>query len=292
VSAGDAEAGISYESAASATDGSLRVVDHAADERFRAAARAMALDPDDPWLGGYADYVWVRGRRIFDTLPESIAGQRVLEFGCNFGATSITLARLRARVTGVDISKPYVALARANAARYGVADAVDFRHVADTTRLPFPDGYFDVITCCSVLEYVPHRMLRAVQHELDRVLRTGGVIVVTGTSNRLWPREVHSRQWLVNYLPRAFDRWFPSATRERGALPWQIRRGFGAHYENLDRSDQGRAYLEAKRAAGDRGAKLAVFATANRVLLAAGLSIGLATPSLTVRLRKRSDGTR
>ena len=168
--------------------------------------------------------------------------------------------------------------------------------MADTSRLPFPDGYFDVITCCSVLEYVPHRMLRAVQRELDRVLRQGGVIVVTGTSNRLWPKEVHSRRWLVNYLPRPLDRWFTSDTRERGALPWQIRRGFGAHYENLDRTDRGRAYLDAKRAAGDGGAKRAVFAAANRLLLAAGLSIGLATPSISVRLRKRAsapgDGSR
>jgi 2-polyprenyl-3-methyl-5-hydroxy-6-metoxy-1,4-benzoquinol methylase len=286
VTSGDAEAQFAAELAEAQAPDALQVVDQEADARFRALAQEMSLDPDDPWLGGYADYVWTRGRRIFATLPVSIAGRRVLEFGCNFGATSITLARLHARIVAVDVSEAYIALARVNAARYGVANAVDFRHVGDTTQLPFPDEHFDVITCCSVLEYVPHQLLGAVQRELDRVLRAGGIVVVTGTSNRLWPREVHSRQWLVNYLPRALDSLFPSTARERGVSPWKILRGFGSHYENLDRLDRGRAYLDAKRSAGDGAAKRVVLAAANPVLLAAGLSIGLVTPSISVRLRK------
>jgi 2-polyprenyl-3-methyl-5-hydroxy-6-metoxy-1,4-benzoquinol methylase len=265
----------------------LCIVDTAADDRFRTLARAMSLDVEDRWLGGYAHYVWARARGVFETLPEPIAGARVLEFGCNFGATSITLAKLGAHVVAVDVSSRYIELASANAARYGIGSAVDFLHVPDTRRLPFPDGHFDLITCCSVLEYVPPPMLGDVQRELDRVLRPGGLIIITGTSNRLWPREVHSRKWLVNYVPRGADRWLPQAWRERGASPWRIRRGFGTHYENLDRVDRGRTYREVKRRMGAGGAKRALLAMANAVSQSVGLSVGLVTPSVWLRLRKQ-----
>ncbi|MEO5740077.1 MAG: class I SAM-dependent methyltransferase [Vicinamibacterales bacterium] len=264
----------------------LPIVDVEADTHFRSVAKSLNLDPDDPWIGSYAEFVWRRGRRVFETLPGGVAGRPILEFGCNYGATSITLARLGASVVAVDVSETYIALARANAARYGVSGSIAFFHATDTTRLPFDDASFEVITCCSVLEYVPPEMLAAVQRELDRVLRPGGLVVVTGTSNRIWPREVHSRRWCANYIPRALDKWLWSPPRERGVNPWRIRYGFGSAYENLDLTDHGRAYLDAKEHGGDDRMKCGMLRFANRVLSSVRMTVGLATPSISVRLRK------
>src|SRR5262249_11833704 len=111
-------------------------------DQFRSAARRFSLDPDNRWVGGYVDLQWDRGRHVFECSGIPIVRAEALEFGCNIGATSIVLAVLGAHVTAVDIDSRYVELARLNAASYGVEDRIDFLHLTDTTRLPFPDGFF------------------------------------------------------------------------------------------------------------------------------------------------------
>jgi SAM-dependent methyltransferase len=153
-----------------------------------------------------------------------VAGRRVLEFGCNLGATAVVLALLGAEVVATDVDPELVALARANAARYRVADRIQFLSHDPTRPLPFGDAAFDVVCCNSVLEYVSDDHLAATQGELHRVLSPGGLLLIMGTSNRLWPRELHSRQWLSNYVPRFLDRLLPRV--RRGLAPWTLRAGF------------------------------------------------------------------
>lgn len=199
---------------------------------FEEQARKLRLRPRDPWVGGYVDYEWDHLRLVLDAMPLRLPGMTVLEFGCNVGASAILFAHLGAKVCATDISAGWVSLARLNAERYGIDD-IDFAHVADSRRLPFADGQFQLIACNSVLEYVEPDELADVQRELDRVLAPGGMILLTGTSNRLWPQEAHSGRWLVNYLPRWLDRLWGKPL-QRGMWPWQARHGFGPHYRNLD----------------------------------------------------------
>ncbi len=206
-----------------------------ADERFRALAHTMGLDPDDVFVGGYVDWEWNHSRHVFEALGElagvSVQRKRVLEFGCHSGATAVVLAHLGANVTGVDVDPVPLSLARLNAKRFGCGKALRFRHLADSTRLPFHDGEFDLITCNSVLEYVRPHLRPTVLAELDRVLAPRGLLVVMGTSNRLWPREVHSRR-LVNYLPRALDGFLFGKRVLRGVNPWMLQQAL-IGYEDL-----------------------------------------------------------
>lgn len=254
---------------------------------FRQAAKDAGLNPDSPWVTGYVDYQWNHSRHAFLSLPEQVRGQAVLEFGCNFGASSVVLALLGAKVTAVDINPAYLHVAQLNARRYGVADAIQFLHVPDTSRMPFANDTFDVITCISVLEYVPSPILGAVQDEIDRVLKPGGVIVIAGTSNRLWPREVHSRRWFVQYLPEFLS---GSLKIVRGITPWRVRFGFGPHYINVDRHDRGKAYLLARKAMGGGKLRNTLFFCANAAAQAIGLSPGLCMPNMAVTLRKIEMG--
>jgi len=201
-------------------------------QAFEEQARRLGLAPRDPWIGGYVDYEWDHLRLVLDAMPLRLDGMAVLEFGCNVGASAILMSHLGAKVSATDISPRWIALARLNAARYGIDD-IDFLHVADSCRLPYADAQFGLVACNSVLEYVDARQLSPVQRELDRVLAPGGMMLLSGTSNRLWPREAHSGRWLVNYLPIRLDRLF-GRQAQRGLWPWTARRGFGAHYDNLD----------------------------------------------------------
>ncbi len=47
----------------------------------------------------------------------------------------------------------------------------------DVTRLPFPDGAFDVVICSEVMEHIPDN--RKAVSELMRVLKPGGDLVVS-----------------------------------------------------------------------------------------------------------------
>lgn len=248
---------------------------------FEALATRLGLQPRDPWIGGYLDYEWDHLRFVLEAMPLPLDGARVLEFGCNVGASAILLAQLGAQVCASDISADWIALARLNAARYGI-DSIRFVHTADSRRLPFADASFDLIACNSVLEYVDEDARGAVQRELDRVLAPGGAILLTGTSNRLWPREVHSRRWLVNYLPRVVDR-LRGRPLQRGVWPWAVRSGFGPHYVNLDRAEADHFFARSRRRMGSPPLPLTLLLWAARRL---GVGPGLLAPNLSCLLRK------
>jgi SAM-dependent methyltransferase len=264
-----------------------QIVNADANRRFHGLCERMGLDPDGQWVGNYLEYEWKHSRYLFDSY--GICQKTILEFGCGIGATAIVLATLGGHVTGVDVNAPRVELARANAERYGCV-GIKFLHVADTTQLPFQSEEFDLVSCNSVLEYVPHHIRRAVQAEISRVLKRGGVIIVTGTSNRLWPKETNEGRWLVNYVPRCLDGLvFGGRSPLRGVFPGTVRFGFGRGYVNLDLKDDGQVFLSAKARMGLSTTKLTALKTANRVLRVGRVTVGLCTPSISVALRKKGD---
>lgn len=263
----------------------LPVVSADAEQRFRSLVLRTGRRPDDPWIGGYVAQQWNGGRHIIEAREGTLAGKTALEFGCNYGSTCIVLAAMGARVCGVDSDAALLPIARANAARFGLAEDVLLACCSASGRLPFRDAAFDLVVCNSVLEYVASGDLATVQHEVDRVLKPGGRLFIMGTSNRLAAREVHSRRWFVNYLPSCLDRWLGFASgRQRGVSPWRMRYGFGSHYENLDWLDRGHAYVEARRRFPGRW--MPGIRIANRIARLCGTSLGLLTPSISVTLRK------
>ncbi len=101
-------------------------------------------------------------------------GCRVLEAGCGVGAQTVILAAGSpgADIVSVDISPESLARARDRVAAAGIEN-VRFEQ-ADITALSFPDGSFDHVFVCFVLEHLtdPQRTLA----ELKRVLVPGGTV--------------------------------------------------------------------------------------------------------------------
>ncbi len=100
-------------------------------------------------------------------------GERLLDVGCGTGALLCQLARTRsqAQLAGIDPVPEMLAIARRR-----LPPAVDLRE-SWAERLPFESGHFDAVTCCSVLHYVREPI--AALREMNRVLRPGGILVVT-----------------------------------------------------------------------------------------------------------------
>ncbi|KUN39955.1 methyltransferase [Streptomyces longwoodensis] len=109
---------------------------------------------------------------VLDLVPHD--ARRLLDLACGTGIVTRRLAAARpgTRVTGVDLSP---AMARRAAAR--LPDAVV---VADSRRLPFPDGTFDAVSSVWLLHlFDDGHDVRRVVAECARVLRPGGVWVTT-----------------------------------------------------------------------------------------------------------------
>jgi ubiquinone/menaquinone biosynthesis C-methylase UbiE len=101
-------------------------------------------------------------------------GAAVLELAPGPGYLAIEVAKLhRFQVTGLDISRTMVEIARENATAAGVA--VDFER-GDATAMPFADGSFDLIVCQAAFKNF-RRPVSALD-EMHRVLRPGGLAVI------------------------------------------------------------------------------------------------------------------
>ena len=115
----------------------------------------------------------VRLRYLQQALRQSgagAAGKTVVDIGCGGGLFAEELARLGARVIGVDPSAPSLETARAHAGAAGLA--VDYR-LGSGERLPVRDASADIACCVDVLEHVND--VPNVLRETARVLKPGGL---------------------------------------------------------------------------------------------------------------------
>jgi SAM-dependent methyltransferase len=100
-------------------------------------------------------------------------GTRVLDVACGTGNLAIPVARVGARVSGVDIAPNLLEQARARAA----AEKLDITFKeGDAEQLPYEDGQFDFIVTMFGAMFAPRPEL--VASELIRVCRPGGTIAM------------------------------------------------------------------------------------------------------------------
>lgn len=175
----------------------------------------------------------------FDFLDAS-----VLEFGCGCGRLLRHFARFstRCRFTGVDIDAEAVAWVRAN---------LPFAEVERSKPLPplaFAAASFDATYSFSVFTHLPREAQSVWLAELARVLRSGGLAVLT----------VHGQRAIARWLSGDVASTTPDAKTLRRDLPRLEREGFlfypfGAldsvhdanerYWDSMDRSLYGNVFL-------------------------------------------------
>jgi tRNA (mo5U34)-methyltransferase len=127
--------------------------------------------PDHP-LGDFPRFKW---EQLAPHLPESLAGWRALDIGCNAGFYSFELARLGAEVVGIDADEHYLGQARWARGLFGLEDRVELRRqtVYDLVR---SDESFDLVLFMGVLYHLRHPLLA-----LDAVAARATRLVVLQT---------------------------------------------------------------------------------------------------------------
>lgn len=196
-------------------------------ERFQALAKAW-WDPTGKFRPlhqiGPARLTFVRdeltrhfGREAGGLRP--LKDLKVIDVGCGGGLMSEPLARLGARVTGIDPGEKNVAIARGHAEPQGLA--IDYR-VATVEELVAANEQFDAVVCLEVVEHVPD--VAAFIKACADLVRPGGILVLS-TINRTMKAyllAIVGAEYVLGWLPRGTHQW------ERFVTPDELSRHVSA----------------------------------------------------------------
>jgi len=129
-----------------------------------------------------------RLQRTVAMLPELPSGTKVLELGANPYFLSRLLRRrgIAARAANwfgdswpADVRSQVVV-------ESGIPHRYEFDHFnVERDEFPYPDGEFDLVLFCEVLEHLPHDPVHALR-EAHRVLRAGGHLLLTTPNAARW----------------------------------------------------------------------------------------------------------
>lgn len=108
-----------------------------------------------------------------------LAGRRVLDVGCGGGLVAEAMAQRGAEVTGIDMARGPLDVARLHAMESGVK--VDYRLASAEQLADESPASFDIVTCLEMLEHVPRPS--EVVSALARLVRPGGHVICS-TINR------------------------------------------------------------------------------------------------------------
>ncbi len=154
---------------------------------------------------------------LADPIMKAIAPQPdplVLDVATGTGRLPLALNQHRAFegfVIGVDLSREMLRYASRNIHPYDERAAFIW---CPAEQLPFPDDCFDVVTCLEALEFMTQP--EAVLRELARVLRPGGVLLIT---QRINTRMMPGKTWSSGQILELFEH---SGIVDGQAQIWQV----------------------------------------------------------------------
>jgi 2-polyprenyl-6-hydroxyphenyl methylase/3-demethylubiquinone-9 3-methyltransferase len=197
-------------------DGAMNNVDAAELRRFDAVA-ARWWDPDGPF------------RPLHDLNPVRLAyieqrarlrSAQVVDIGCGGGILAEALARKGAQVTGIDLARDALDVARLHALEENVR--VNYREASVEMLADELPGAFDIATCLEMIEHVPDP--QSVLHAAMALVKPGGWVFVSTLNRtaRAFALGIVGAEYLLGLLPRGTHRY------DRFIKPSELRRGLVA----------------------------------------------------------------
>ncbi len=126
-------------------------------------------------------------------LPEE-KGQ-LLDLACGIGRHSAELAKQGFTVTGVDITRPYLEIARANAEEAGLSITYEHGDMRDYCR---PDHFNVIVSMCTSFGFFENiEEDRTVLQNCYRSLKKGGKMVIDVLGKEVIAAQFKEKQWVT-----------------------------------------------------------------------------------------------
>ena len=130
----------------------------------------------------------------------------LLDIGCGGGLLSEPMARLGARVTGIDAARAqHRRRARCMPPSQGLA--IDYRAGARPRRWPRSGAQFDIVLALEIVEHVADVDLFL--ESCGRLVKPGGLLFLS-TLNRTakaWALAIAGAEYVLRWLPRGTHDW-------------------------------------------------------------------------------------
>lgn len=131
-------------------------------------------------------------------------GLRVLDIGCGGGLVSEPMARMGAKVVGIDPGSNNIRIAKSHSEPQGLA--IDYR-ICEVEDLVRAGETFDAVLCLEVIEHVPDPA--QFTKDCATLVRPGGMIVLS-TLNRTmksYALAIVAAEYVLGWLPRGTHQW-------------------------------------------------------------------------------------
>lgn len=167
-------------------------------------------------------------------------GKNVLDVGCGGGILSESMAQQGATVTGIDMSKMPLDIARQHAAQNGLTIDYQQTTIEDflTRHLAQQGEKFDVITCMEMLEHVPDP--RSIIQSCKALLKPNGILFFSTINRTLkaYALVIIGAEYVLKMLPKGTHE-FEKFIKPAELLAWcdsaelQCQEMVGYHYNPL-----------------------------------------------------------
>jgi 2-polyprenyl-6-hydroxyphenyl methylase/3-demethylubiquinone-9 3-methyltransferase len=129
-----------------------------------------------------------------------LSGKTVIDIGCGGGILSESMSKLGAKVTGVDLNKSGIHVAKLHQLESGTD--VEYLHTSAESIAEQRPGHYDVVTCLEMLEHVPDPA--SIVKACAKLLKPGGHVFFS-TLNRT-PKSylfaILGAEYILKLLPK------------------------------------------------------------------------------------------
>jgi 2-polyprenyl-6-hydroxyphenyl methylase/3-demethylubiquinone-9 3-methyltransferase len=201
------------------SDGASTTIDPAEVARFNGIAETW-WDPKGPMKVLHkfnpvrVTYIRDEACRRFGRDPrslKSLEGLTILDVGCGGGVLSEPLARLGARVTGLDPAPTNISVARLHAERAGLS--IDYRN--ETVEAVVARGEtFDMVLAMEVVEHVAD--VQAFVTACGQAVKPGGCLAMATINRTLrsFALAIVGAEYVLGWLPKGTHEWDRFVTPE------------------------------------------------------------------------------
>lgn len=140
--------------------------------------------------------------------PEPLSGMKILEVGCGGGIFAEPLARIGAKVTGVDASRDLIETARLHASKDQCLES-RLEYINDTieNHAMCNKESYDAVVASEVLEHVTQKDLFV--SSLTATLKPGGSVFITTLNKTFpaWAGGIIAAEYILRLLPIGTHDW-------------------------------------------------------------------------------------